>query len=95
MKTYKLKVGDIPDHATHPGSMLANELQHRGITQKEMAEKTGISPSEINKVIQEKKPVTPEFAYKVGKYLKIAPEYIMRIQYRYDSRVAYKKSRKK
>ena len=91
MKTYKLKNTDVPSHATHPGSLLADEIKHREITQKKLAEKTGLSPSEISKVMQEKIPVRPEFAYKVGEYLNIAPEYIMRIQYKYDARIAYQK----
>jgi len=39
-----------PFVATHPGEMLKDELKERGISQKQLAEQTGIKPSVISEM---------------------------------------------
>mgnify|MGYP004596117447 CR=1 FL=1 len=54
-----------PFEPTHPGELLGNELEARGLTQRKFADTIGISYSVLNKVIKGKRPITPELAFKI------------------------------
>lgn len=54
-----------PFEPTHPGELLADELEARGLTQKKFAETLGVTCSVLNEVIKGKRPMTPELAFKV------------------------------
>lgn len=54
-----------PFEPTHPGELLGDELEARGLTQRKFAETIGISCSVLNEVIKGKRPVTPELAFKI------------------------------
>lgn len=54
-----------PYEPTHPGEILGNELEARGMTQKKFAEILGISCSVLNEVIKGKRQVSPELAFKI------------------------------
>lgn len=54
-----------PFEPTHPGELLADELEARGLTQKKFAETLGVPCSVINEVIKGKRPMTPELAFKI------------------------------
>lgn len=46
----------------HPGELVKEELECRGIKQKDFAKKFVLSYSTLNKVLNAKRPVTTEFA---------------------------------
>jgi len=46
----------------HPGEMIKDEIQARGITQKELAQQMGVSYSVFNEILNGKRPVTTEYA---------------------------------
>lgn len=46
----------------HPGEMIKDELESRGLTQKELANKLGISYTVFNEVLNGKRPVSTELA---------------------------------
>lgn len=46
----------------HPGEMIKEEIEARGITQKEVAEKMGVSYTVFNEILNGKRPVTTEYA---------------------------------
>lgn len=46
----------------HPGEMIKDELAARGITQKVMAQKMGVSYTVFNEILNGKRPVTTEYA---------------------------------
>ena len=46
----------------HPGEMIKDELEVRGITQKELAQQMGVSYTVFNEVVNGKRPVTTEYA---------------------------------
>lgn len=54
-----------PFEPTHPGELLADELEARGLSQRRFAEMIGISCSVLNEVIRGKRPITPELAFKI------------------------------
>ena len=46
----------------HPGEMIKDEIMARGITQKELAQKMGVSYTVFNEILNGKRPVTTEYA---------------------------------
>ena len=46
----------------HPGEMIKDEITARGITQKELAQKMGVSYTVFNEILNGKRPVTTEYA---------------------------------
>ena len=46
----------------HPGEMIKDEIIARGITQKELAQKIGVSYTVFNEILNGKRPVTTEYA---------------------------------
>ena len=46
----------------HPGEMIKDEIIARGITQKELAQRMGVSYTVFNEILNGKRPVTTEYA---------------------------------
>ncbi|MDD7692206.1 MAG: helix-turn-helix domain-containing protein, partial [Prevotella sp.] len=42
---------------THPGDVVKEELEERGISQKEFASRTGISYTMLNEILNSKRPI--------------------------------------
>ena len=51
-----------PDYISPPGETLEDVLDDRGMTQAELAERTGLSRKTVNEIIKGKAPITPETA---------------------------------
>ncbi|MDO5760351.1 MAG: HigA family addiction module antitoxin [Bacteroidota bacterium] len=73
-----------PCMAIHPGDILADELEARGITQKEFASKMGMFPANLNKIIKGKAKVTKRIAEKLEELLGITKEFWLDIQKDYE-----------
>ena len=56
------KTDAYPDVAIHPGEYLAEEIEARGISQKELARRMGRPLNAINEIINGKKSITVETA---------------------------------
>lgn len=55
---------------THPGALLREVfLPELGITQGELAEQLGVSRRTVSEVLHERRPVTPDFALRLGRYV--------------------------
>ena len=54
-----------PFEPTHPGELLADELEARGLSQRRIAQTIGNSCAVLNEVIKGKRPITPELAFKI------------------------------
>ncbi len=67
METKKIYAPDelIPSQPIHPGEMLKDELEARGISQRKFAEVIDCSYSVLNEILNGKRPVTTEYALKV------------------------------
>ena len=50
---------------THPGDVLKEELESRGITQKKFSEVLSIPYTQLNEILNGKRPVTTDFALMV------------------------------
>ena len=54
------KTGTYPDIAIPPGEYLSEEIEARGMSQKELARRMGRPPNAINEIIHGKKSITAE-----------------------------------
>lgn len=78
--------GFIP---THPGSVLKEELEERGISQKTFAETIGMQPSNLNALLRGKRRLNLKTAFKLQKALGISYELWIGLQHLYDDTVEY------
>ena len=69
---------------THPGDVLKEELEARGITQKVFSANTGISYTMLNEILNCKRPVTSDVALIVEAALGISAELLVNMQSRYN-----------
>lgn len=69
---------------THPGEVLKEELESRGISQKRYSELTGVSYTMLNEILNGKRPVTTDFALLVEASLGINPQLLINMQTRYN-----------
>lgn len=70
---------------THPGAILREDvLPHLGMTQKDFADRLGVSRLTVSDVIHEKRPVTPDMAMRLGRLLGNGPEIWLRMQQTLD-----------
>ncbi|MDR0682859.1 MAG: HigA family addiction module antidote protein [Dysgonamonadaceae bacterium] len=51
-----------PYKPTHPGELLKDEIEYRGISQRKLAAQMGVAYSVLNEVLNCKRPVTTEYA---------------------------------
>lgn len=75
-------------YAIHPGEIIRDELEARGITQKQLALETGIPASVLNAVINGKRAVTTEYALLLEAALDIDADFWLKFQLDYNKQVA-------
>ena len=80
-----------PHIPTHPGDVLKEEIESRGISQRRFAEMLGVSYSQVNGILNGKRPVTPDFALLVEAAMSINPEMLIRMQNSHDIAAARQK----
>jgi addiction module HigA family antidote len=76
--------GFRPDWAVHPGEMLEEELDERGMTQTELAGAVGHSLKHVNQVCRGHVSVTAAFALRLERVLGASAEMWLRLQMAYD-----------
>ena len=54
-----------PSTPIHPGEILKDELEARGLSQRKFAQTIGVSYSVFNEVVNGKRPITTEYALKI------------------------------
>jgi len=70
---------------THPGEILREDvLPALGLTQKEFADRLGVSRLTVSEILLEKRGVTPDMAIRLGKLLGNGPEIWLRMQQAVD-----------
>lgn len=74
----------IPFEATHPGTVILDEINARNISQKELAHELGVLPTFLNEILKGKRAITADFAILLEKSLGISADYWMRFQSQYD-----------
>lgn len=83
-----MEINFKPNYAIHPGVFLKEEMEMMGITQKTLAETTGVSKTIINEVINGKRKIGAELAVKLEKALYSPAKYWLNLQAIYDETVA-------
>lgn len=76
---------------THPGDVLKEELEARGISQKKFSELLNVPYTQLNEILNGKRPVTTDFALMMEAALGINPELLINMQSRYNMSVARQK----
>lgn len=79
-----------PAFPTHPGEVLKDEIEYRGISQRKLAEQMGMSYSVLNEILNARRPVTEKTAMMFEAALGVDAETLMRLQLRYNVRAAKK-----
>ncbi len=77
-----------PAIAIHPGEILSDELESRGIKQKDFSKLTGIPQTQLNEIIKGKRSMNADIALIIGKALKMDAILWLNLQSGYDLDVA-------
>lgn len=78
----------FPSKPIHPGEMIKDEIDYRGITQKALAKEIGVPASVLNEVLNGKRAVTTEYALLLEAALGIEADLWLRLQSEYNKQVA-------
>lgn len=73
--------------AIHPGEMIKDEIEARGLSQRKLAEQMEVSPSVLNEVLNGKRPVSTEYALMLEAVLGIDASIWLRLQMDYNMQV--------
>ena len=73
-----------PDFPTHPGAILKDELEYRGISQRKLANDIGIRYTVLNEILNGHRPLTEKTALLFEAALGIDSEPLMRLQTKYN-----------
>ena len=76
------------DLAIPPGETLAEELEERGMTQRELAARLGRPPQVVNEIINGKKAITPDTAIGLAKVLGIEAQFWINLEADYQMTLA-------
>ena len=82
-----------PYFPTHPGEVLKDEIEYRGISQKKLAAEMEVPYTLLNEVLNGKRPVNTEFALLVEAVLGLDAEPLLKMQARYNMFVTKRNSK--
>ena len=73
-----------PFHLTHPGEIIKDELEYRGISQRKLAMQIGVPASQMNEVLNAKRALSTEMALLIGQALDIDATTLLALQMKYN-----------
>lgn len=79
-----------PAYPTHPGELLKDEIEYRGISQRKLAEQMGLTYSVLNEILNARRPMTEKTALLFEAALGIDAEPLMRLQLKYNMQTTRK-----
>ena len=82
-----VKFGYTP---THPGEVLKDEIEYRKISQRQLAERMGVSYKALNDLLNGRRSLTVVTAMMFEAAVGVDAEPLMRLQMRYNMRAAKK-----
>ncbi|MBR3022394.1 MAG: HigA family addiction module antidote protein [Bacteroidaceae bacterium] len=77
---------------THPGEVLKDEIEERGISQRQLAESMGLSYSVVNEILNGRRPLTAKTALMFEAALDVPADSLMYLQTKYNMQTARKDS---
>ena len=77
-------------YPTHPGEILKDEIEYRGISQRKLAAQIGISYTVLNEILNARRPLTVNTALLMEAVLGTDADTLMRIQTKYNLQTARK-----
>ena len=78
----------MPSEPVHPGLLLKEEIEYRGVTQKQLAQQMGVSYSVLNEILNGKRPISIEYALYLEAVLGIDEQLWIQMQADYNLQVA-------
>lgn len=69
---------------THPGQILAEELEARGLSAAALALKLRVAPQRIQEIVAGKRGISPETALRLGRFFGNSPEFWLAMQAAHD-----------
>ena len=85
----------LPDRVTHPGKTLADAIEEIGMTQSELADRTGRPKKTINEIIKGQTSIMPETAIQLERVLGVPASFWMSRQRHYDEAEAHAEERER
>lgn len=73
-----------PAYPTHPGEIIKDEVEYRGISQRQLAKQMGIASSALNEILNGHRPLTEMTALLFEAALGVNAEPLLRLQMRYN-----------
>ncbi len=77
-----------PAYPTHPGEVVKDEIEYRGISQRRLAEQMGISYKMLNDILNGRRPMTTATAMLLEAALGVPADSLMRLQLKYNMQQA-------
>ena len=78
---------------THPGEVLKDEIEYRGIPQTRLAKQMGISYNILNDILNERRSLTTQTAMMFEAALNVPADSLMRLQLKYNMHIAQSDSK--
>ena len=72
----------------HPGEVLAEEIEMRGVTATELSRALGVPQSRISNILRERTGITADTALRLGRWMGTGPELWLNWQKQYELRRA-------
>ncbi|MXZ55325.1 MAG: HigA family addiction module antidote protein [Gammaproteobacteria bacterium] len=72
----------------HPGEILKEELQERGLSATALARALEVPPNRITSIVNEQRSVTPETAILLSRFFNSSPEFWLNLQQTWELRQA-------
>ena len=76
--------------ATHPGEVLKDEIEERGISQRQLADSMGLAYSVVNEILNGRRPLTAKTALMFEAALDVPADSLMYLQTKYNMQTARK-----
>jgi len=77
-------------YPTHPGEVLKDEIEERGISQRQLAKNMGVAYSVINEILNGHRPLTAKTALMFEDALDVPADSLMYLQTKYNMQTARK-----
>ena len=73
-----------PFYLTHPGEVIKDELEYRGISQRRLAKEIGVPPSQLNELLNAKRALSAEMALLIEQALGLDAAPLLSLQIKYN-----------